>query len=38
MIKLDVQKRLGDFTLDAQFDAPAGVTAILAALDREKPR
>lgn len=28
MIKLDVQKRLGDFTLDAQFVAPAGVTAI----------
>ncbi len=28
MIDVDVQKRLGDFTLDAQFTAPAGVTAI----------
>lgn len=28
MIRVDVQKRLGDFTLNVQFDAPRGVTAI----------
>lgn len=28
MIAVDIQKRLGDFQLDAQFTAPAGVTAI----------
>ena len=28
MISVDVQKRLGAFELDAQFEAPAGVTAI----------
>ena len=28
MIGVDIQKQLGDFGLDARFDAPAGVTAI----------
>ena len=28
MIRVDVKKRLGDFTLDAQFEAARGVTAI----------
>jgi molybdate transport system ATP-binding protein len=28
MIQIDIQKTLGDFTLNAQFEAPAGVTAL----------
>ncbi|MEJ8563130.1 molybdenum ABC transporter ATP-binding protein [Yoonia sp. GPGPB17] len=28
MIKVDIKKRLGDFQLDVQFEAPRGVTAI----------
>jgi len=28
MIKVDVQKRLADFALDAKFDVPAGITAL----------
>ncbi len=28
MISVDIKKRLGDFLLDVQFDAPMGVTAI----------
>ncbi|MEL6684715.1 MAG: molybdenum ABC transporter ATP-binding protein [Pseudomonadota bacterium] len=28
MIRVDVKKQLGDFTLDVQFEAPKGVTAI----------
>ncbi len=28
MIEVDVRKRLGDFTLDAAFEAPEGVTAL----------
>jgi molybdate transport system ATP-binding protein len=28
MLNISVQKRLGEFSLDVQFDAPAGVTAI----------
>ncbi|MCK0095397.1 molybdenum ABC transporter ATP-binding protein [Yoonia sp. F2084L] len=28
MISVDIKKRLGDFQLDAQFEVPAGVTAI----------
>ncbi len=28
MISVDIKKRLGDFQLEAQFDAPMGVTAI----------